>query len=191
MYVIGVDVGTTSTKAVLFDQTGKVCAKGCVEYPLLVPEPLAAEQDPIQIYHSVLRAIRTTADAGNVDPRRIGCIAFSAAMHGVIVMDHSDHPLTACITWADNRCSSGAEKIKRDFCGHEIYLRTGTPIHPMSPLVKILWLRETRPELFAKAARFISIKEYVTFRLFGRYVVDHSIASATGLFNLKKLDWDS
>ena len=61
-----------------------------------------------------------------------------------------------------------------------IYRRTGTPIHPMSPLVKLAWLRDEQPKLFAAAARFIGIKEYVFFRLFGRYVVDHSIASATG-----------
>ncbi len=69
-------------------------------------------------------------------------------------------------------------------------MRTGTPIHPMSPLCKIMWLRHDQPQLFARTARFVGIKEYVFYRLFGTWLVDHSIASATGLFNLQQLDWD-
>lgn len=74
--------------------------------------------------------------------------------------------------------------------GHEIYRRTGTPIHPMSPLSKLLWMKEEEPDLYARAYKFISIKEYVIYQLFAQYVVDYSIASATGLFNLETLDWD-
>ncbi len=95
------------------------------------------------------------------------------------------------ITWADSRAADWAERIKRDWGGLAIYQRTGTPIHPMSPLAKLVWLRRERPEVFARAARFVGIKEYVFFRLFGRYVVDYSIASATGLFELSRLDWDA
>ena len=69
--------------------------------------------------------------------------------------------------------------------GREVYLRTGTPIHPMSPLAKLVWLRNEKPDVFRRAARFVGIKEYVFFRLFGRWLVDFSIASATGLFNLQ------
>ena len=75
--------------------------------------------------------------------------------------------------------------------GRSIYRRTGTPIHPMSPLAKLLWLRHERPDVFGSAARFVGIKEYVFFRLFARWLVDFSIASATGLFNLSALDWDA
>ena len=73
--------------------------------------------------------------------------------------------------------------------GRGIYERTGTPIHPMSPLCKLLWLKDTQPAIFEKAARFISIKEYIWWRLFGKYQVDHSIASATGLFDIYSFDW--
>ena len=81
-------------------------------------------------------------------------------------------------------------KIKNEWNGHHIYLRTGTPIHPMSPLSKLTWLRYDHKELFDRAYKFISIKEYVFFKLFGRYVIDYSIASATGIFNLNNLQWD-
>ncbi len=69
-------------------------------------------------------------------------------------------------------------------------MRTGTPIHPMSPITKLMWLREDQPVLFEQAYKFISIKEYVFAKLFGEYVIDHSIASSTGMLNLERLDWD-
>lgn len=83
-----------------------------------------------------------------------------------------------------------ADKIKKELNGLEIYKRTGTPIHPMSPLAKITWLKSDHPELFAKASKFIGIKEYVFYKLFHEYIIDYSIASATGLFNLEQLAWD-
>nr|MDQ2693896.1 gluconokinase [Pseudomonadota bacterium] len=138
----------------------------------------------------VIQCLKRTLKDSGIAPPALAGVAFSAAMHSLIAVDDGHRPLTASITWADNRAAPWAEVLNRDHNGHGIYRRTGTPIHPMSPLVKILWLRESQPELFARAAKFISIKEYVFHRLFGRYVVDHSIASATGLLNLEHLDWD-
>jgi gluconokinase len=189
-YVIGVDVGTTSTKAVVFEEDGRVVAKHHIDYPLLTPQPSAAEQDPEQIYFAVLTSIKNVIEDGHVDAARIACVSFSSAMHSLIAFDKQDQPITRCITWADNRSAPWADRIKRELGGHAIYLRTGTPIHPMSPLSKLCWLRDTQPAVFTRAARFISIKEYVFFRLFGCYIIDHSIASATGLFNLAALEWD-
>ena len=188
--ILAVDIGTTSTKAVLFGLTGSIIARHSVEYPLESPEPLAAEQDPALIYDAVVASIRNAVQAGRVDTKRIVCVAFSSAMHSLIAVDKDGRPLTQSITWADNRSAPWAERIRHEFDGHAIYRRTGTPIHAMTPLSKLAWLRETRPGLFALAARFISIKEYVFHRLFGRYVVDYSMASATGLFNLEQLAWD-
>jgi gluconokinase len=192
---IGVDIGTTSTKAVAFVASGrnrgKTLGQHAVEYPLLTPVIGAAEQDPEAIYAAVLAAVRGTLVAAKLKPRDVLCVSFSAAMHSLIAVDEHDEPLTASITWADNRAAPWARALKDDHDGHAIYRRTGTPIHPMSPLVKLMWLKETRPDVWKRARRFIGIKEFVTHRLCGRYVVDHSIASATGLFNLVELDWDA
>ena len=189
--VIGVDIGTTSTKAVVFDTAGRVVAHHAVEYPLLTPTPTAAEQDPDEIYRAVLTVIREATRKANAAPGDVICVSFSAAMHSLIAVDANHRPLTRSITWADSRAMEWAERIKNDWDGLAIYQRTGTPIHPMSPLAKLVWLRREQPDVFARAARFIGIKEYVFFRLFKRYVVDYSIASATGLFNLAQLDWDA
>ncbi|WP_261130122.1 gluconokinase [Bacillus sp. Marseille-Q3570] len=190
-WYVGVDIGTTSTKAVVYDAEGEVKGLHNVEYPLHTPEVSAAVQDPEEIFQAVLMSIRTAIEKSEIDGNKIGFISFSSAMHSLIAVDEVGSPLTECITWADTRSSKWAEKLKSSSTGHDIYRRTGTPIHPMSPLVKLMWLKEEYPELFEKTSKFISIKEYVFKKLFNIFVVDHSVASATGLFNLESLAWDA
>lgn len=189
-YMLGVDIGTTSTKAVLFSKDGAVIAHHMIGYPLLTPTPSTAEQVPGDIFQAVLGTIKESIAKSSIDPRELICISFSSAMHSIIAVDAEGKPLTNCITWADNRSTKWAEKIRDEWNGHEIYRRTGTPIHPMSPLVKLRWLKEEKQSIFGKTFKFISIKEYVFYQLFKQFVVDYSIASATGMFNLRELDWD-
>lgn len=189
-YMIGVDIGTTSTKAVLFTEHGKIIAKSDGEYPLLTPAPSFAEQDPDEIFQTVISSVKGVMSDSGIGPEQILFVSFSTAMHSIIAVDKSGKPLTRCITWADNRSSEWSKRLKKEFGGHEIYLRTGTPIHPMSPLTKLMWLRHEQESIFKQAAKFVSIKEYVYYQLFHQYVVDHSIASSTGLLNLNSLNWD-
>ncbi|MBH0229138.1 gluconokinase [Halobacillus yeomjeoni] len=189
-FIIGVDIGTTSTKAVLFNSEGIPVTKHLIEYPLHTPTPSTAEQDPDEILAAVVQTIRTVIDEHSLLPKDISFVSFSSAMHSLIAVDEQGMPLTSCITWADQRSVSWSEKIAEEHNGHEIYRRTGTPIHPVSPLCKLVWLRNEHPEIFQNTTKFISIKEYAFHQFFHTYVIDHSIASATGLFNLEKLDWD-
>ncbi|HEY2420564.1 MAG TPA: gluconokinase, partial [Neobacillus sp.] len=189
-YVIGVDIGTTSAKSVLYTKDGTVISNNGIEYPLFSPTPETAEQNPEEIFWAVINSVKKTMQESHVQPEDILCVSFSSAMHSLIAVDPYGKPLTECITWADNRSSDWVEKIKTEMNGHEIYRRTGTPIHPMSPLSKLVWLRNDYTELFSKSDKFISIKEYIFYKLFGKYVVDYSIASATGLFNIFTLTWD-
>lgn len=190
-YMIGVDIGTTSTKAVLYEENGTVMASSNIGYPLYTPSADIAEQDPEEIFAAVLQAVKQVNEQGKMKPGQIMFVSFSTAMHSVIPVDRAGTPLMRCLTWADNRSVGWSDRLKKEMGGHEIYLRTGTPIHPMSPLTKILWLRHEKPDIFNKTSKFISIKEYVFFKLFGKYIVDYSIASATGLMNLKQLNWDA
>ena len=189
-YYLGVDLGTTSTKAVLFRKNGEVISMHHVEYPLNSPAPSIAEQDPNEIFQAVVQSIKLTIQKGKIHADEVKLVSFSSAMHSVIAIDENGHPITQCITWADTRATKWADKIKHELNGLEIYRRTGTPIHPMSPLAKIAWLRTDHPETFAKTNKFIGIKEYIFYKFFNQYLVDHSIASATGMFNLTELNWD-
>lgn len=189
-YYLGVDIGTTCTKAVLFGDKGQVISMHHVGYPLYSPSPNVAEQDPDEILQAVKTSIYIAIQQSKIDINDVKLVSFSAAMHSVIAIDQKGKPLTNCITWADTRATDWAEKIKKEMNGHEIYKRTGTPIHPMSPLCKITWLRHEKLEIFQQAFKFIGMKEYVFHDFFDRYIVDHSIASATGMFNLTHNDWD-
>ncbi|HEY9664473.1 MAG TPA: FGGY family carbohydrate kinase, partial [Allocoleopsis sp.] len=189
-YFLGVDIGTTSTKAIAFSATGEVKGSGNYGYPLLVPQPAWAEQEPDAIFKAMIAAVRDAVMQSGATTSQIASVCFSGAMHSVIAMDAKGQPLTNAIVWADNRSVEQTHRLKQSGQGRDLYLRTGAPIHPMSPLPKLMWLREQNPEIFGRAVRFISIKEYVLFQLLEQFVVDYSIASATGLFNLQQLQWD-
>ncbi len=188
---VGVDIGTTSTKTIAYDLEGNILADESRDYPLDSSRFGRAEQDPEEILEAVLDSLACVVDAAKGrSGGKISGVAFSAAMHSLLALDEDGNPLTASITYADNRAAIQAKKIREKLGGAEIHRRTGTPIHPMSPLAKLLWFKEEDPDTFEAASRWVSVKEYVFCRLFGEYVVDHSIASATGLFNLRSLDWD-
>jgi gluconokinase len=188
--MIGIDIGTTSTKAVLYRETGEIITQANHGYDLYTPDIFTAEQDPLEIFMAVKLSIKHVMEKSRINAERLSLISFSSAMHSVIAVDDEGTPLTPCITWADNRSADWTKKIEAEFNGHEIYRRTGTPLHPMAPLSKIAWLQNDHPEIARHVSKYIGIKEYVFYRLFGEYVVDYSIASATGLFNIKALDWD-
>ncbi len=189
-YMIGADIGTTSTKAVLYDLKGNVKAYANVGYPLYQTVPDMAEEDPDEIFNAVSEVLRQVMRKGNVQAGELQGVSFSAAMHSLILMDANDQPLTRAITWADNRAAKASQQLKENGLGQAIYQHTGTPIHPMAPLSKLIWLKEAQPELFNQASQFIDIKTYVFQKLFHTYQMDYSIASATGLFNIFNLDWD-
>lgn len=186
-YFIGIDIGTTSTKAIVVSSTGEVKSIASQEYPLLSVQPQFAEQDPDVIFEAVLRSVQAAIEQAQLSSRDIAAIGCSSAMHSLIIMSADHLPLSQSITWADTRSVTQAEALKQQAW---IYQQTGTPLHPMSPLTKLIWLRECNSERFNQAVKFISIKEYVLYQLFEKYVVDYSIASASGLFNLRTMDWD-
>ena len=184
----GLDIGTSSTKVLLIDRAGTPTLTTSRSYPLHNPEPGFAEQDPEVIFHAVLFALKEAVD--KIPPEIVlGGIGISSAMHSFLMVDQEGKPLTPMITWADTRSSSIAAQLKDDPLGIDIYRHTGTPIHSMSPLCKAAWFNTHFPELLGSAHKVLSIKEYVTWKMFNQYLVDHSIASATGLFDIRNCCW--
>jgi gluconokinase len=111
-------------------------------------------------------------------------------MHSLMPVDADGRALANMLIWAESRSQAYAGQLAAQFGAEELYRRTSCPLHPMYPLAKVLWFRHERPELFARTARFIGIKEYICHRLFGKYLVDRSIASATAICNLHTGAWD-
>jgi len=187
-YIIGIDIGTTNTKAVAFTEEGAVLDSAGASYPIFSEIEGQHELDPDKLLEAVVLTLSEVRRKTASRPGLAG-ISFSCAMHSLIVVDAAGKPLTRAITWADQRPAPYAKALKDSAAGRRIYRQTGTPVHAMSPLCKLLWLKESEPVLFGKAARFISIKEYIWWSLFGEYKVDHSIASATGLLDIRSFDW--
>lgn len=189
-YMIGVDIGTTSTKSVLYDENGQFIMKHNIGYPLHTPNVDVSEENPDELFDAVLMTVKYVVREANIKKEDIKLISFSAQMHSLIALDTQHHRLTESITWADNRASKYAELINKEHQGSDIYQRTGTPIHPMSPLSKIFWMKHEQSDIYKQTAMFAGIKTYIFYQLFEKYVIDYSMASATGMFNLEKLDWD-
>lgn len=189
-YIIGVDIGTTSVKTILYNDNGKIIESSNLGYPLYQDTPDMAEEDPDDIFSAVTNGINTVMRKSKIEANSLKGISFSCAMHSLILLDKNKKALTRAITWADNRASQYAEDLKESDLGLELYKNTGTPIHAMTPLSKILWIKKEKPNLYKDTKYFIGIKEYIINKLFGVLKVDYSIANATGLFNIFNLDWD-
>lgn len=116
-YMIGVDIGTTSTKAVLFEENGRIAAQSNQGYLLHQPSPSVAEQDPEQIMNAVTQTIAAVMRDSAVPAEAVLFVSFSSAMHSVIAVDNTGKPLTACITWADNRSAACAARLKNELGG--------------------------------------------------------------------------
>ncbi|HZY81432.1 MAG TPA: gluconokinase [Cyclobacteriaceae bacterium] len=185
-FVLTIDIGTTSAKVLIVSDTGKVVASAQEFYPTHFPQPGFAVQDPKVVTDGIVKIIRQAKDQFS---GKITAIGVSSAMHSLMSIDERGNPLTPLILWSDMRSTEQAKKLQRSDTGAAIYKVTGTPIHPMSPLCKLVWMNEYEPELIKKTWKFISIKEYLFLVLCGKFHIDHSVASSSGLFDVHKLRW--
>src|SRR5690625_4410164 len=143
--VCGLDLGTTSVKAVIFDLKGKLITESEQMITSNYPQSGWVEQDPKEIERSSVLAIKEAMQKGKVAQHELLTVGISAAMHSIICVDQEGEPLSSMIIWSDGRSSEQAEKLIQT-AGMEIYARTGTPIHPMTPLLKLIWMKETDDE---------------------------------------------
>jgi gluconokinase len=187
--VLAVDIGTSSVRAMVYDATGTIAARAKIEYGTIRPAPGFEEQDPDLVRAEVFRAIALCLGEAAAEPGRIGAIAFSSQLYGIIALDAAGRPLCRNILWSDGRAEREAATIAERLGPLGFYPTTGCPTSSIFPIAKLAWLAGHRPEIHAAAARFVSIKEYVTAPLVGDGVVDHSMASATGLFDIRRHEW--
>jgi gluconokinase len=185
-YIIGVDIGTSGLKLQSFGKDGTPINSTYQELNL-IKENDRAEQSVSIVTTALMKSLSHLIKNATGE-----CVAivFSSAMHSLILLDDNKKCLTKSITWADQRAGILAEDYRATAEGLKMFTNTGTPIHAMSPLMKICWFKENAQPLFYKAAYFIGIKEYITYQLTGELVMDTSIASATGLFNIHSGNWD-
>lgn len=186
-YILGIDIGTGSTKAVAISLTGEALGTVSAHYPISSPQPGYSEQDPELIWNAFVKCLSDiTAKLGSPH-----AVSLSSAMHSIIPVNDAGTALYPMITWADARSENIAQALRTTAKGASLYHHCGTAIHPMSPLNKLLWLKVNETNVFESAGKFISIKEYIWFRLFEVFEIDYSIASATGMFDIVARHWSS
>ncbi|UJL46962.1 gluconokinase [Virgibacillus sp. NKC19-16] len=187
--VAGLDLGTTSVKAVLFDLRGKLIAESEKMNTTYYPQAGWVEQEPMEIERSTALAMKEVIEKASVEDDELLTVGISCAMHSIICVDDSFEPLSNMLIWSDGRSSAQAQELMQSN-GMDIYGRTGTPIHPMSPLLKLRWMKENNYPSYQKATYFMSMKEFLLQKWFGERIVDYSMASASGMLNVEALDWD-
>jgi len=186
---LGIDLGTSAVKALLIDQAGREVAAGGAECKVYQPRPSWQEQDLEEVWQSLQTAVRPAV--AKVDPGAIRTLSFSATMHGLMAADQPGRPLTRMWTWADGRSQEQAESLARELDPSAVYRRTGCPLTALYYPARISWLKVHEPEIFRRAARFLSIKDAIIHRLTGRWVTDRSHASSNGLLDARRLEWDA
>ncbi|HET7000515.1 MAG TPA: gluconokinase [Puia sp.] len=187
-YFLGIDIGTTSVKSVAFSKEGKTLCESSISYPIHHPFPEWSEQDPEEIVRALVKTVENILQ--ELHPQVPVLCSFCSAMHSLIAVDKKGMAISPSIIWADNRAADISTLIHKENRAKVFYELTGLPVHAMSPFCKLLWLKENQKELFNRAYKFVGIKEYVFYKLFGVYAIDVSVASATGLLNAGKLQWD-
>jgi gluconokinase len=187
---VGIDVGTSSARAVAFDATGRAHAAASRGYHLHHPDPHRAELDAEEVWEATAASLTETVAAAAESGYRVVALALSTFMHSLMALDARDRPLTGLVTWADARAAAQVKALKRAPEAAGIYRRTGVPLHPMSPLAKLLWYRDEDSATHQRAARWSSIKDFLLLRLTGRWVLDVSVASTSGLLDLSSGRWD-
>ncbi len=186
--ILGLDVGTTAAKASLFSLGGAERITTSREYLLLNPQPGWHVQDPDTIAESVFEAM--TDAVSRVDPARIIGISISTAMHGLLGIDSDLRPVTELLTWADSRAWQQANRLNEHATGPRLHHTSGTPTHPMSPLVKLCWFRDEHPDILRLTDRWIQLKDWILIQLTGQVVTELSGASGSGMIDMETRDWN-
>ncbi len=189
-YFLGLDAGTTSVKAALFDSQGRCLGIGREEYQLSTPSADQAELDPEIYWKSSVAAIRAATSQSGIPASQVRAIALSSQGETTIPLDEGGKPLRPALVWLDNRSAPQAKWLAAQFDRRTVYATTGVPeIVPLWTACKILWIKENEPEIFSRTDKFLLVKDYLIYRLSGEYVTDGATTCTSLLYDLRSNQW--
>lgn len=190
--VLALDIGSSSARAALVDARGRRLAKSLLHlaYETDTVDSRYGSLDPQELTHCVETLLDQITKLAEEQKVEIAGVGISTFWHSLIGLDAQQQPLTPVYSWADIRSADAAQELARRLDPAAYHARTGTLPHPSYPAAKLLWLRQTDTELFKEIERWVSFGEYLFLRFFGAANASVSMASATGLFDQKKLCWD-
>ena len=188
-YLIGIDIGTSGTKTVLFDTEGNVIASATIEYPLSQPQNGWAEQDPADWWNAAAGTLRTVTEG--IDPADVCGIGLSGQMHGLVMLDEKNDVIRPSIIWCDGRTAEECEEITVRVGEKRLIEITANPALTGFTASKILWVRNHEPENYARCRRILLPKDYIRFCLTGEYATEVSDASGMQLLDIGQRKWSA
>ena len=189
--VIGCDVGSQGTKAILLSTAGKVIGEAYEAYQIDYPHPLWAEQPAERWLDALTLAIRRLLSEGGVQPNNVKAVGLAAQVDGVIPIDSSGNPLHPAIIWMDRRAHAQCELVRQHLGDDEIFQLTGLNLDASHVALKIRWLAEHRPEIYERATHFLLPGSFLAYYLTGELAVDYSNASSTLLLDVHSKAWSA
>src|SRR5579884_3010683 len=192
-YILALDVGTSSTRTLLFDATGASVPNVVAQrqYKLMVSDEGEVSVDPDALVEVVDQTIDDALEMAGSRAEQIGAVAIDTFWHSLMGVDAANRPLTPLITWEDTRPHKAAVELRSRLDEEAIHARTGARFHASYWPAKLRWLATQKPETFAKVAQWLSFGEYLYRRFLGRSVCSLSMASGTGMLNTRARAWDT
>jgi len=188
-YLLGIDIGTSGTKTLLVDVTGRKIASATEEYPLYTPYPMWAEQQPADWWQATLKGIQRVLTEANINPAEIAGIGLSGQMHGSVFLDADNQVIRPAILWCDQRTTEQCAWITERAGKAVVESETLNPVLTGFTAPKIVWLQQKEPRAWARVAKILLPKDYIRFLLTGEFATEVSDASGTSLLNVTKRAW--
>ncbi len=191
-YVMGIDVGTTGTRAVIVRPDGHVVGAATGDHqPMRMAKPGWAEQDPEDWWQATLLAVRRALDQASLKGSEIAAVGFSGQMHGVVLLDKALAVLRPSLIWCDQRSQAQCDWITEKVGADRLIQYASNPALTGFSAPKLLWVRDNEPQIFERAAHFLLPKDFVRCRLTGEFASDVSDASGTLLFDVTRRRWSN
>lgn len=190
-YLVGIDLGTSGTKTVLFRQDGCVVCSATEEYPMMQPQNGWAEQEPIDWWDAAVSTLSTIVKQSGIDPKDIAGLGISGQMHGLVMLDENGDVLRPSIIWCDQRTGAECEEITRLVGAERLIEITANPALTGFTAGKILWVRKHEPEIYAKCHHILLPKDYLRYKLTGDFATEVSDASGMQLLDVPKRQWSA
>ena len=188
-YLLGLDVGTSGCKAVVFDHCGEIRGYGFSEYPVICDAPAKAEQDAMDVMSKLIAVTGQAIRQSGV--RHVEAISVSVQGDATILVDRDYQPLHMTLLGMDYRNTAECGFLEERIGSRDAFRRTGMPIHPINSLAKILWYKNHAPEAYAKAYKAMTYSEFVMVHLGGEPVIDLTMASRTMAMGIRTRQWDA
>lgn len=190
-YLLGIDIGTSGTKTVLFDESGNTIASALEEYPLYQPHIGWAEQDPEDWWRATYLTVKAVLSKSGVAPEEVKGVGLSGQMHGAVLLDKDCNILRRAIIWCDQRSSLECEQITSIIGGKRLVEITANPALTGFTASKVMWVKNNEPQIFEKTKKILLPKDYIRYKLTGEFATEVSDASGMQFMDIPARKWSS